>query len=175
MFSFFKKKKEPIYDISDIKIKDIDRGFVFDYNFKSWIVKAVGEYDWGNNNFSREYKIDSGDEIAYLELEDSDILFTKPFNIHKLEEDFTEEIMNKDKAPSKIHYNNQIYYLESESAGYYRDCSKSTEDWEELISWDYYTEDKKVINISQWDERTFECFTGITLKNHQISNILPSN
>ena len=61
MFNLFKKKQEPTYDVTDLKITDLDVGFIFDYDLKSWVVREKYEYDWGGNNFSHEYKVDSGD------------------------------------------------------------------------------------------------------------------
>ena len=67
IFDLFKKKeKAPKYDVTNLKVTDLDQGFIFDYDMKSWVVKEVYEYDWGSNNFSHEYKVDSGDEVAFL-------------------------------------------------------------------------------------------------------------
>ena len=45
MLNFFKKKKEPEYDITNITIHDLDFGFILDYDLKSWVVKEVYEYE----------------------------------------------------------------------------------------------------------------------------------
>ena len=66
MFDFFKKKKKVSYDVTNLSLKDLDVGFIFDYDMKSWVVKEVYKYDWGNNNYTSEYKVDSGDEVAFL-------------------------------------------------------------------------------------------------------------
>ena len=47
LFDKFKKKKEPKYDPSNIKVTDIAQGFVFEYNMSTWEVKNEYEYDWG--------------------------------------------------------------------------------------------------------------------------------
>lgn len=180
MFDFFKKKKEePSYDVTNLTLKDLNFGFIFDYDLKSWVVKEVYEYDWGSNNFSKEYKIDSGDEVAFLSIEDDselNITLTKAIKIRKIDEDFVEEIVKNEKAPSKIHYEGVLYYLDAESAGYFRDCAKETNDWEELMAWEYYDEnEEKIISITQWDERTFDAYAGIVLESHEFSNIIPGN
>jgi hypothetical protein len=71
---------------------------------KSWVVKEVYEYDWGNNNFTREYKIDSGDEVGFLHIEDDgelNITFSNSIKIRKIEEDVSEEIQKNEKPPLK--------------------------------------------------------------------------
>lgn len=180
MFDFFrKKKKEPDYDVTNLSLRDLDFGFVFDYDMKSWVVKEVYEYDWGDNNFTKEYKVDSGDEVAFLSVDDDaelTITITKQIKIRKIEEDLTEEIVKTEKAPGKIHYEGDTYYLDSDSAGYFRDCGKETEDWEELFSWEYYDENEdKIISITQWDERTFDAYAGVFLEPYKFSNILPGS
>ena len=178
MFNFLKKKKEePEYDVTNLSVRDLNFGFIFDYDMKSWVVKEVAEYDWGNNNFSKEYKVDSGDEVAFLSVEDDaelNISLTKAIKARKIDEDVIKILTDTQKAPDQLHYEGDVYYLSSESAGYFRDCGKKTEDWEELFSWEYYTEDEeKIISITQWDERTFDTYGGIVLESHQLSNFIP--
>lgn len=180
MFDFFKKKKEePAYDVTNLSLRDLDFGFIFDYDMKSWVVKEVYEYDWGDNNFTKEYKIDSGDEVAFLSVDDDSeltITLTKSIKIRKIEEDLREEITQTEKAPSKIHYEGQTYYLDADNAGYFRDCGKETKDWEEFFSWEYLDENEdKIISITQWDERTFDAFAGIVLEPYHFSNIIPGS
>jgi hypothetical protein len=178
MFNIFKKKpKEPDYDVTNLSVKDLNYGFIFDYDMKSWVVKEVYEYDWGDNNFSKEYKVDSGDDVAFLGVEDDaelTISLAKPIKIRKIEEDVFKEITENEKAPGKIHFEKEVFYLQSDSAGYYRDCEKETKDWEELISYEYYNEEEtKFISLTQWDERTVEAYSGIVIAPFQISNIIP--
>ncbi|MFY0686798.1 MAG: DUF4178 domain-containing protein [Cyclobacteriaceae bacterium] len=178
MFDFLKKKKEePEYDVTNLSLRDLNFGFLFDYDMKSWVVKEVYEYDWGSNNFTKEFKIDSGDQVAFLHIEDDDelvIQFTNSIKLRKIDEDVAEEIEKNEKPPKTLHHDGETYYLEGDSAGYFRDLTKKTEDWEELIAWEYYNDDEdKVLSITQWDEFNIEAGAGIVLKEFQFSNIIP--
>ncbi len=177
MFGFFKKKKEPEYDVTNLSLRDLNFGFIVDYDDKSWIVKEVYEYDWGNHNFSKEYRIDSGDQVGYLNVSEQDELLltlTNPIKLHKIDEDIMAEVKKEQKPPRQIHYNGEIFHLDEDSAGYFRDCSKKTEDWEEFVSWDYYNEDEdQIVSITQWDEFNIEAHAGKVLKEYQFSNIIP--
>ena len=179
MLNFFKKKKEPEYDVTDLKITDLNVGFFFDYDLKSWTVREKYEYDWGNNNFSHEYKIDSGDDVAFLSVEDDgnlNLAIFRPLKIRKIDEDVADEIVKNEKAPRQIHYDGEKYFLDSDTAGYFRDCAKKSEDWEELISFEYLNEDEtKIVSITQWDEQNFEASAGISIEDYHISNIIPGN
>ena len=178
MFDFFKKKKAPTYDVTNLSLKDLNVGFIFDYDMKSWVVKEVYKYDWGNNNFTSEYKVDSGDEVAFLHIADEgelEISLSKSIRISKIDEAITDEIEKNEKPPRKIHYSEELYYLEEDAAGYFRDLSKETEDWEELVTWEYLNDEAtKVLSITQWDIRNIEASAGLVLKEFQFSNIIPS-
>ena len=178
MFDFFKKKKAPAYDVTNLSLKDLNVGFIFDYDMKSWVVKEVYKYDWGNNNFTSEYKVDSGDEVAFLHIADEgelEISLSKSIRISKIDEAITDEIEKNEKPPRKIHYSEELYYLEEDAAGYFRDLSKETEDWEELVTWEYMNDEAtKVLSITQWDTRNIEASAGLILKEYQFSNIIPS-
>jgi hypothetical protein len=179
LFDIFKKKeKEPDYDITNMTVKDLDQGFILDYNMKSWQVKEVYEYDWGNNNFSREYMIDSGDEILYLSIENQGEVFitaSREIKIRTLGEDIIDKTIKKERPPKKLEYEGQTYYLDSDIAGYFNDKTKGTDDWEELICWEYYNdEETHIITITQWGEREFDASAGVVVKEYEISNIIPA-
>ncbi len=177
MFNLFKKKEEPKYDVTNLSLNDLDTGFVFDYDMKSWVVEETYEYDWGNNNFSKEFKVNSGDEVAFLSVEDDgdmNLSMVKAIKMRTIDEDLHEEIVKNKKPPKQIHYLKEQYFLENDAAGYFRDCSKETEDWEELLTWEYYNEaEDKIVCITQWDEHNVDASAGLVLKEHQISEIIP--
>ena len=179
IFDIFKKKEEKTYDPTDLKITEMDVGFIVDYDLKTWQVKAVGEYDWGNNNYSLEYKLDSGDEVIFLEVEDDDELVlkvNKKLKIRSIDEDLPERIVKKERPPKKLEYQGTTYYKDDESHGYYKDRAKKTDDWDEFISWDYYDkEEQQVLCTEQWGDREFEASIGKLAKEFEFSNILPSS
>ncbi|MFK7952286.1 MAG: DUF4178 domain-containing protein [Ekhidna sp.] len=173
----FKKKKEVEYDVTNLSVRDLNTGFIFDYDMKSWAVEETYEYDWGNNNFSKEYKVNSGDDVAFLSVEDDgniNMSMVKSIKMRTIEEDIADEISKNQKPPKTIHYEKESYFLENDSAGYFRDTTKKTEDWEELITWEYYNEtEEKVVCFTQWDEHNIDASAGLVIKEHQISDIIP--
>ena len=178
LFDFLKKKdKEPSYDVTNMKLTDLADGFVFDYDMKSWVVKESYQYDWGKNNFSKEYMIDAGDEVSYLSISNDGELFvtvSKPIKIQQLGHNLREEIRRTENAPERLVFEGETYYLDEDSAGYFNDITKGTDDWEELISFDYLNEEEdKCLSITQWDERNFEASAGVVAKEYEFSNITP--
>lgn len=178
IFDRFKKKEEPTYDPANMSVRDLNLGAVLDFDMKSWVVKSIYDYDWGDNFFTREYKIDNGEEQLFLSVEDDDeleITITKKVKIRVIDEDLPEYIVSHDRPPKKLNYQGTTYYQDKESPGFFHDtASKDEEAWDEFISWDYYDEDEKLyICIEQWEEREFEASVGRVVKEYEISNILP--
>ena len=177
LFDFLKKKKEPTYDVTNMKVTDLAEGFIFEYDLKSWVVKEAYKYDWGKNIFTKEYMIDAGDEVAYLSVAEEgelNLSISKNIKIQKLGDGIRENISRTKKAPETIIYNTEMYYLDEDSAGYFNDLTKGTDDWEELISYDYLNEEEtKCLSITQWDERNFDASAGVVIKEFEISNIVP--
>lgn len=179
LFDFLKKKEEkPKYDITNLSVLDLNQGFILDYDMKSWQVKEVGEYDWGNNNFSREYKLNSGDDVVYLSVENDgelELSISRNIKMHKLGDNIIDETIKNNKPPSKIIYKNKTYYFDEDCAGFYNNVTKGEDNWEELINWEYYDDkEENIISITQWGEREFDASIGKIIKEFEISNIIPA-
>ncbi len=177
LFDLFKKKKdEPTYDATDLQVIDMQIGFVFDYDLSNWIVEEVGEYDWGNNHFSHEFKISNGSETRFLEEKEDDertLIFSQKIKIRTIAEDLPEQIVKQERPPAQLHYEGKTYYMESEAPGYYQ--IEGDDAWAELISWRY--EDKtseSVLSIERLGDFEFEASIGHYIKHYEITNILPS-
>jgi hypothetical protein len=96
-FGFFKKKKKeelPHYDPTNIGVMDIRKGFVFDFNTQSWEVTEEFEYDWGNNDFTYEFKVVSANETYFLYVEKDDeieCIFSQKIPFAKLDGSYYDE------------------------------------------------------------------------------------
>lgn len=178
LFDFFKKKKEEQYDPTNITVEDLQPGFILEYDLKSWIVREAYEYDWGDNYFTKEYKIDCGDDEAYFHVDANEDLFitlTRKVRVRSINEDIPEKIKEKDRPPKKLEYKGKTYYLEGTNPGYFND-NPGSDNWTELISWDYYDDEGEyTIAIEQWGEDEFEAAYGVVVKPFEISNIIPGN
>ncbi len=172
----FFKRKQPNYDSTNIRVTDLDVGFVFEYDLESWEVQASYEYDWGDNFFSKEYKINNGTRTLYLAVEEDDeisLSVSDKIKVRVLGENVFNDLMNHQKPPTTITYKDNKYFFEKESPGYFNDIARG-EDWVEFISWDFEDESgDNIITIEQWDEKEFEASAGKSIKEFEISNILP--
>lgn len=178
LFDFF-KKKEPGYDPVNITIHDLKNGFMFEYDLKTWIIREEYAYDWGDHYFTREYKVDAGNESAYLHIDANEEVFitlTNKIRIRSVREDIPEVIKEKNRPPEKLEYTGRTFYLEGTNPGYFNSTPENDNTWTEMISWDYYDEaGEYTIAIEQWGEDDFEAAYGIVVKEFEISNILPTS
>jgi hypothetical protein len=178
IFDIFKSKKEPEkhYDPTNIKVTDLEKGYLLDYDLETWTVTKMSEYDWGNNFFTREFVIVSKGQKLYLHIEDDDeliITLSESLKYRKLGSEVIDFTELNGKPPKKINYQDVTYFLDEETPGFYRNTD--TEDWEELISFDYLDdEEEKCLTIEQWGDDDFEASIGIVIKPREISNILPA-
>ena len=178
IFDIFKNKKEPEkhYDPIDIKVTDLEKGYLLDYDFETWTVTKMSEYDWGNNFFTREFVITSKGKVRYLHIEEDDILIvtlSEEIKFRTLGIEVLDYLELNGKLPKRITYKEVTYFLDEESPGYYRNTDN--DNWEELISFNYLdANEEKCLTIEQWDDNDFEASVGIILKPNAINNILPA-
>ncbi|MCH4896548.1 DUF4178 domain-containing protein [Marinilabiliaceae bacterium JC040] len=175
IFDFFKKKDVRRYDATDVRVVDMEEGYVFDYDLSTWTVSKTYIYDWGDNFFSKDHKITNGKDTYYLSVCDDDeleiSLLTK-VRISSFEVDIPHYIKENEEPPRRITYEGVDYTRESGEAGYINEG----DDWEEMMSWTYYDIDnKRILCIEQFDEDEFEASYGKLIKEYEISNILPGN
>ena len=103
LFDFF-KKKESHYDSTNIRVHDLDVGFIFEYDLSTWVVEAIYEYDWGDNYFTREFKVSNGSETCFLGVEEDDgiqLSLMKKKKVRAIATDLPETLMNKQQPPQE--------------------------------------------------------------------------
>ncbi len=176
MFNFFKRNKEPEYDPLNVKVTDLKKGFIFEYDLRQWEVQAEYTYDWGDNYFSKEYKVSDGTDTFFLSVEQDDeveVALHEKVRLSAFEQDIEADIIDNGRPPKTIIYQGTTFRREDESPGYFRE-EDGGGDWTEMIGWDYYDADEEqVLTIEQWGEREFDASVGKFLESHEISNIIP--
>ncbi|RUT78059.1 DUF4178 domain-containing protein [Ancylomarina longa] len=172
----FFKRKQPKYDSTNIRVTDLDVGFVFEYDLETWEVQAAYEYDWGDNYFTSEFKINNGSKTLFLSVEEDDeiiLSLSEKIKVRALGDDVVEKLMKVQKPPTTILFKDKKYLLEKEAPGYFNDGERG-DNWVEFISWDFEeASGDNILCIEQWDEKEFEASAGKIIKEFEISNILP--
>lgn len=179
IFSRFKKEKETNY--SSMTVRELEVGCILEYDLRTFEIKEAYEYDWGDNFFSKEYKMTDGVQTLFLSVEEDDELeleVSEKIKIRKIQDDLPEYLKDHKKPPNKISHNGIKYLYDEESPGYFRNCKddrESDDSWTEFISWSCYDDpEKHILTLEQWGDNDFEASTGVLIKEFQISNILPN-
>ena len=171
------KKEELDYDPMNLKITDLKKGFMLDYDLQTWTVTEEYEYDWGKGFFTKEFKINNGNETCFVHISDNDdisVSITKKVKIRTVSEDLPEHIMQNEAPPKRITYENVEYFLASENPGYFNNKANEKARWTEFISWEYYDKQEELImSVEQWGEREFETSHGQIVNENEFTNILP--
>ncbi len=175
---FWKKwfgNKEELDPLKDLVLSKLKVGYLLDYDMKTWEVAAHNRYDWGEDDFSDEWELRSGDESKFLEREEDDEVewtLTRKIPIEELGSGIGDYIKEHDDPPGELNYQGKQFHLEGSSGGRFHKGGKDA--YDEFLSWEYVEEtDEYVLTIEQWSETSFEATHGKYVEEYQFTNILP--
>lgn len=182
LFDFFKKKdtKEEYTrpDFTDLFVTDLETGYVLNYDLKTWVVVEHIEYDWGDEQFSQEFKIDNGEEVATLFVEEADdvaISIVRDDNSAELLPAWIELFKQVGTPQQELTYNGTTFKYSSESAAYCRNITTQPEVWRELMLYTYLdSTNRYCISIEQWNDNDFDISCSKQIADYEISSIYPS-
>ena len=175
---FFKKnKKDELDPLSDLSLARLKKGYLVDYDLKTWEVSAYNYYDWSEGDISHEWQLRSGDEVIYLEMESDDEeewSLNRKIAFSRLDSQIKKKILETGDPPEKIVFDGVTYYMEETAGGrFYRDGQGQGR---EVLQWSYQDDEgRSYLSIEQWGEEEFEATTGEPVEEYQFTNILPGN
>lgn len=176
---WFGKKKEETRDSSSVTVADLRIGDFVDYFMKSWEVKEVFRYDWGNNDFTHEYQLFDGTETVFLHVEEDDqieLSLVRSISLNTVNPMLRNIIIDNDEPPATIDYEGKTYYKQEEAQGHVSADSEDNENHSAFISWDYTDKlEKRVLCIERSGEQEFDAFFGEYVESYEFSNIIPKS
>ena len=176
IFDFLKKGKTPISEpLGELTLDKMKPGDLVDYDLKTWEVKACHFYDWGDDDRSYEWQINSSDAVAYLQKEsddEDDWSLNRSIHFNRLGPEVKDAIINSGDPPEEILYDGVTYFLTETAGGHYFKDGKGP--GKEMLSWSYEDDSaSKYLAIEQWGEEDFQASTGIPVEPYMFTNILP--
>ena len=170
----FGRGKNPEVEYREYRLGEMARGFLVDYDLKTWEVRAVGSYDY-DGYLTKEWELHSDSGVGFLEqsVEDGEAewTFTKRIAVDEIAEDVMAEIVSNDDPPQRIHFEGRSYEANEMSAGIQHSGDEETE--KEFVGWSYESEDGRVLFLNQWGESDFSAYEGIYVEEYQFTDILP--
>lgn len=173
---FFKKrKKDDVQPLGDISLDKLKKGYLVDYDLKTWEVAAHNLYDWGDGEITHEWQLKSVDEIVYLENEsddEEDWSLNKKIAFGSLGANVKKSIIETGDPPDAIAFEGTTYYLEEMAGGhFYKDGQGPGK---EVLRWSYEDDPgQRFLGIEQWGEEDFDATVGQPVEPYQFTNILP--
>jgi len=168
------KKNQPD-PVSDLTLAKLEPGYLVDFDLKTWEVTARNTYDWGEGDLSHEWRLVSGDDAVFLELEsddEEDWSLNRKIPFNRLEAGLKEHILEKGDPPRELTLEGRTFYLEEMAGGHF--LKDGQRPGQPLLSWSYEDDEGETyLTLEQWGEEDFEAFLGRPVEEYQFTNILP--
>lgn len=159
----------------DMGLRELRPGALLDYDLHTWEVTAVYHYEWENHFTTKEYKLESGQDVVFLHLEEDDELLcsvARKLSLAALDPQLQAYIEQHDEPYRELTYQGRTYYRKEENLGYLSQEGRSGRS--RLVSWDYEdSSEDHFINVERWGETDFEAAAGVYADHYEFSNFLP--
>jgi Domain of unknown function (DUF4178) len=176
ILDFFKKDKgKDALSVTDLTLSDLEKGYLVDYDLKTWEVLAHNFYDWGDRDISHEWQLSGVDEVVFLEQEsddEDDWSLNRKISFARLGPDIKKQILETGDPPDEIVYDGVTYYMEETAGGHFYQDGQSP--GKQMLRWSYEDDSgDRYLGIEQWGETDFEASIGQPVETYQFTNILP--
>ncbi len=173
LFGIRKAKKGSEDTQVDFGISDLQKGYILDYDFRSWEVEDVVVYTWDNGVKDYEYNIYDGKEKQYLNYETigEHVSIYWEGNMNEIWADARKKIRkNEDITENEFEYKGNTYYFSGEGSA----KVKSSKETYHMQNWLFQNDtDETLISFNKYEDNSMEAYIGKRIKNNEISNILP--
>jgi len=166
----------------DLSLNDLQKGDFLDYFMRSWEVKDVTLFDWGNNDFSKELTLNNGKEEKYLSIDseiDVDLVLSEKISILDLDTNIAGHFRERNDPPETLIYKNTTYTLSEESQGHFiseEDHNNGLDNWTTFVNFDYRGRlGREFLTIVQLGQQEFLAYAGNEVKSIEFSNFIPRN
>ena len=173
LFKMFKSNKGG--STVDFTVKDIKKGFIVEYDLKSWEAIEEYEYDWGGNYKGKEWTLFDGKNQLYLyyaSFPSEEISVSTRMNMLKELPDLRSDVFTNDEPRTSFAYGGKQWSIVDESPGLM--INSDTKEEQEIVSWTFDdSEETEFITVVRNGEKSADAYKGKYIKNYEVSNILP--
>src|ERR1035437_5400259 len=171
IINLLRKKTQHKHTVDESNLLSIEVDKTILLNNKTWKIKKIIEYTWGEGIFSYDYIIDDGKSIAYLGIEknkDNLVLSIKSdVNIDLIDSTLKIHIQKNEVPPRTINYNGIQFYFDRESVG--KSKIENAIDWTVLTVWEFIdNKNKNVLTIEQYSDKEIFCSIGCIISISEI-------
>lgn len=171
----FGKKEDSTAPIAgDIRLADLQPGYLVDYNMETWQCVARHRYDYDGDSVD-EWELQNGKKRLWLERGEDDGEYwglAAKIRMGEIEQEVARDIREDRDPPKKINFDGKTWLADESGAGYFfEDCGNESEGF---LFWTYADDDDDhFVTVEQWGENEFEAAAGAWVEPWQFDNILP--
>jgi hypothetical protein len=171
-----KKDDGPKFDpLRDLTVANLKKGWMLDFQEKTWEVIACHKYDWGKGPLANEWELRSGNDTIFLEYEATEgesYIVSKWIPLTNIQLNIKSYLMTHDDPPEQLNILNEPFSLDEEGGGLFLENGVGPE--REFLFWEYISADEeRFVTIEQWGDSEFEAYEGSYMKEYEFTNILP--
>ncbi len=169
------RKKKIGYNPTDLTLQNLLKGYVLNYDLKSWEVIYEGQYDWNSGESDKIYRLSSEDNDSLLLYVDKEMGLVTPYIEEKLQSNDVQAfaMLKPESAPAELKFSDKIYRKRDYSRGKF--FTSDSDNFAELGQWFYVSSDSQSsLRIVQFSEGEVSVYTGKLAQAYEFTNILPS-
>lgn len=160
-------------EISKLKIKDLKKGVLLDYQNETWEVLSQIQYDWKQGNTDSLYQLQNAQNTTILLLVCQDMAIYTIWSEERLSyHDLVKHQLDKLRyePPLEFTFQEKMFFKEDISSGYEFVADNEAA---KIKQWKYLSEDKKHnLRILKHEDEDIFVFSGNKIENYEFSNIL---
>ncbi|MCP4521327.1 MAG: TM2 domain-containing protein [Cytophagales bacterium] len=165
------------YNPASLSIDNLQKGFLVDFQARTWEVERYWQQDWNNGKSDRFYMLLYKHEQVFITSLYEGFLnsyFCSRFvNIHIIDPQLENMIYSNQPLKNVINYGGDNYYKETKLEGILFDLTKEDNPLE-IRQWDYYTENRRQsISITQGEDGSITVYAGYKVNITDFTDILP--
>ena len=167
----------PTYDPVALTVENLQKGFMVDYDFKTWDVISEVQFDWLNGGSDRCFKLACDTKTFIVNLrKDGEHLYVvhfEPVSLYALDPKLEAEIKFRNKPSNIIQYKENSYYRETTKNGLFF-VLKPQSTAKKVSAWEYFDDSREqLIRIENYGKDGVKAFTGKLVSPLDFSDILP--
>ncbi len=157
----------------DLKISDLEIGYILEYELKNWEVTDIMTYTWDNGVSEKEYTIHDGKTTLYLNYDasqDKASLYWKE-NLQNVWPLARQKMQRNERMlDDTFQFQGEDFHFASDGSAMLRNSVEKFE----MVNWLFMSlDDQKMMSFNKYEDGSMEVYAGKVLPKFAINNILP--
>lgn len=170
-------EEQPQFDPTNLTLSNLRTGYLLDYDFKTWEVESINQYDWDFGGSQRETKladVATGQAVYLHQERDRLLTVSKRVNIHSIDANLEGEIAQSRRPYNILTYQGISYYKENTHEGKVYSSKNKSQTGIQVNVWEYFDgKRQQYIRIAQTSNAQLYCTIGKIVNEIDFTDILP--